>query len=207
MRPVSAQSMALVATPITPGSLLFAGSRPAAPPPLTAFHLMQPLSISLVDPAAYPDLPEPSNDLPSATHDCYGSPSSSKGDLQLAVREFRGAEAARCGCGVSDIAWFLETHLEVSDGDMSHPQHSTSAACSGSLGKQTLSYSSSCSSGPCVASFGLMYVHMSIDNAASVRAQDVLAGAAPGALPTPPFPELSAPPCLESPPAVVILLT
>ena len=158
---------------------------------------MHPLSVSLVDPVAYRDLLESSNESPLGirTHASYdsiygrsncGSPASNKGHLRLAVhvREFRAAEAARCGCGVSDIVWFVQTCTKLSDEcDLANTQHSTTAAACGAGRGQTLSFSTSFSSGACVASFGLLYVHMSVDNAASVRAQDILSGAAPGAAP------------------------
>lgn len=167
----------------SPGSLLFARTN-YTPQPLTSFQHHRAIGCGMVDPSTYHtsvDLNIP--DLPSVTYDAYGAPASSgeTRDLRRLVDEFRVAEAERCGCGVSDIAWFLQTHVKATERDPSNPR-SLLETC-GDGNSEMLSFSSTFSSGPCVASFGLLYMHLSIENSASVRAQEILAGAAPGTLP------------------------
>ena len=77
--------------------------------------------------------------------------------------QFQAAEAARCGCGVSDIAWYSYTQIKVTDD--CPPEISTSKdEESGSLDGKMLSFSTTFNSGPCVASFLLMYLHISLYN-------------------------------------------
>lgn len=103
------------------------------------------------------------------------------GELRQITDEFRSAEAARCGCGVSDVAWILQSHVKVSDGALA--DSSSASRTQGQTGKdgEVLSFSSTFNSGPCNASFVTLYLMLVLENTLTMRGVDLLEGAVPGA--------------------------
>jgi hypothetical protein len=162
---VSSAPMSLSVTPFhtrPAGSILFASGSTRTPPPLSSFRLQRAVSIDLVDPNRLSGLPNPPNGLLSMSQNISSTPGGGfTSGLQHAAHLFRDAEAKRCGCGVADIAWFSQTHLEVSE-------------------EEVAPSSTTLTSGSCAASFGLEYIFISVQNAMHVRALDILAGMSPG---------------------------
>ena len=168
---------ALVSSRRPPGSLLFAPAASPAPRRLASYLHHKALCLAAVDPHAYPRIPEPSSADPRekrTLYGTYGAPSAT-GELRLrqAVAEFRASEAAKCGCGVSDIAWYCHaSHVPVS-GTNAWGQSSTKS-------NECLSYSTTLSSGPCMASFVFLYLNSCIENSLVLQALQVSEGVAPG---------------------------
>lgn len=114
--------MALVSPRRPTGSLLFALAEGSTPIPLSAYLHHEAICLGVIDPHACPRFSETSSaDLLEmrTLHGAYGAPSAT-GELRLRhlVAEFRASEAAKRGCGVSDIAWFHQAaHISVSGTD------------------------------------------------------------------------------------------
>jgi hypothetical protein len=178
---VSTAQMSLSVTPFHTrhaGSILFASGSSRTPRPLSSFRLHRAVSIDLVDPNRLLELPNPSNGLLTMSQNSSSTPGGGfTSGLQHAAHLFRDAEAKRCGCGVADIAWFNQTHLEVSEEDVAPSSMSLDGrkACS-----ECLSFSTTLCSGPCAASLGLEYMFTAVQSAMHVRALDILAGTSPG---------------------------
>jgi hypothetical protein len=178
---MSTAHMSLSVTPFhtrPAGSILFASGSSRTPRPLSSFRLHRAVSIDLVDPNRLLGLPNPSNGLLSISQNSCSTPGGGfTSGLQHAAHLFRDAEAKRCGCGVADIAWFTQTHLEVSEDGVTPSSMSLDGrkACS-----ECLSFSTTLCSGACAASLGLEYIFISVQNAMHVRALDILAGTSPG---------------------------
>jgi hypothetical protein len=178
---VSTAHMSLSVTPFhtrPAGSILFASGSARTPRPLSSFRLHKAISIDLVDPNRLSGLPNPLTGLLSMSQNSSSIPGGGfTSSLQHAAHLFRDAEAKRCGCGVADIAWFNQTHLEVSEEDVASSSMSLDGrkACS-----ECLSFSTTLCSGSCAASLGLEYIFTSVQNAMHVRAIDILAGTSPG---------------------------
>ena len=159
------------------GSLLFAPAEESAPRPLSAFLRHKAISLDMVDPDACPRFSEPSRAGPlemRTLYGTYGAPAAT-GELRLRhlVAEFRASEAAKCGCRVSDIAWFYQTaHISVS-GTCAWGQSCTK-------NKERLSLSTTLSSGPCMASYTLLYFYGILERSLVGRALETLEDAVPG---------------------------
>jgi hypothetical protein len=178
---VSTAHMSLSVTPFhtrPAGSILFASRSARTPRPLSSFRLHRAVSIDLVDPNRLSGLPNPSNGLLSMSQNSSGAPGGAfTSGLQHAAHLFRDAEAKRCGCGVADIAWFNQTHLEVSEEDVAPSSMSLDGR---KVCRECLSFSTTLCSGLCAASLVLEYIFISVQNAMHVRALDILAGTSPG---------------------------
>lgn len=159
------------------GSLVFASPQAPVPRPLASFLHHKALCLDALDPHAYPHFPDPSfaDPLEARTlYGTYGAPSVT-GELRLRhlVEDFRASEAAKCGCRVSDIAWYCQaSHVPVSG------MHSWGQSCIKS--SECLSHSSTFSSGPCTASFVVLYLNSCIENSLVLQALEFNEDAAPG---------------------------
>jgi hypothetical protein len=176
MKPHPIPSTALVATshPQHPnGSFLFAQTGSFNPRPLTSFLHHKPICIYNVHPNAYASLRKPI-DVVTHLHCAQfesntGCPLGPRpGGLRRSLDQYRQSEACRCSSAVSDVAWFLQTHVKVADEAFTD---------SGSSRSTMLSLSSTLSSGPCMASLTLQYLYIVVQTAVASRAADVLAGA------------------------------
>ena len=160
------------------GSLLFAPTEAPAPRRLASFSHHKAICLDLADPHAYPHIPEPSDAHPFEPHTLYGKyvvpPATGKIQLRHLVAEFRSFEAAKCGCGVSDVAWFYQApHVTISGAN--------AWGQSSSKNNEMLSLSTTFSSGPCMASFTLLYLNYCIENSLVMRALEEFEDVTPGA--------------------------
>ena len=105
----------------------------------------------------------------------YGA-SSGTGELRLRqlVADFRTSEAAKCGCGVSNLAWICQASRISVCGTYAWGQ-------SGPKSNERLSLSTTLSSGPCVASFVLLFLYNSVENFLVLRALEAIEDSATGA--------------------------
>ena len=101
-------------------------------------------------------------------------------DVRKCVDDFRTAEAQSCGCGVSDISWYIQTHVDLGT-NLAKAPSSVVGQDPATTGHH-LAFSTTFSSGPCIAAFIMLYLHLATENSAVIRALDILEGAAPGAL-------------------------
>jgi hypothetical protein len=96
------------------------------------------------------------------------------------ARQYLTAEATKCGCEVDDIAWYSITDIKIArDDDSQHimPGNDTgsSGECTSVVAQsQMLSFSTTFSSCPCLASFILLYLHISVELILSRRAMKLL---------------------------------
>jgi hypothetical protein len=103
-------------------------------------------------------------------------------DYRRLAHQFQIAEATKCGCGISDIAWYCTTHITVARGaDSQRVVPKDEAGVCGEcnnvdIRSQQLSLSTTFSSGPCIASFILLYFHLSVENILSKWAVKTLDG-------------------------------
>ena len=169
---------ALMASRQPTGSLLFAPTEAPAPRRLASFSHHKAICLDLADPHAYPHIPEPSDAHPFEPHTLYGKyvvpPATGKIQLRHLVAEFRSFEAAKCGCGVSDVAWFYQApHVTISGAN--------AWGQSSSKNNEMLSLSTTFSSGPCMASFTLLYLNYCIENSLVMRALEEFEDVTPGA--------------------------
>ena len=148
------------------------------PPPLSSFSFHRAISLADLELGAS----SASNSAESPEHSIYDL------SCRRLAGQFQAAEAAKCGCGVPDIAWYPTTRITVAEGRP--PQHTTAvhgnlvcAESSGAAaGGQMLSFSTTFNSGPCIAAFMLMYVTISLDTLLADQALEILEGAEAGAL-------------------------
>lgn len=136
----------------------------------------------MIDPHAYPKFSEPSDEFGFDSETCYAScdaPSvTGRVNWRHLANDYRVSEAQKLGCDVSDVGWFIQTHVDAYNGGVfaqNGPMNLEESSDS-----QWLSHSTTFSTGPCVASFVLLYLLLCTENSACVKAMDVLQGAAPG---------------------------
>ena len=176
--PCPTATMALMASRQPTGSLLFAPAEGTTPRTLSDFLHHKAICLDLVDTHAYPHFSEPSSSDPVESRTLYGTYSAPSATEEVRLRhrmvEFRASEAAKCGCGVSDIAWYHQTHVPVSGTNAWGQSHTRS--------KKSLSLSTTLSSGPCIASLILIYLHDCIENSLVMRALEASENVTPGAL-------------------------
>ena len=150
------------------------------PPPLTTYEHHRTVSVEQLK--AFSRCRAPSTPFPSTSG---SSPAVSQFTVRKLNQEFRSSEAERCGCGVSDIAWFCTTHVNVV-GDSTAGTAGILSRDSGDVGSsigEMASFSSTFSSGPCIASFLSVFLHFTLENALSQQALALLHAAVPGLSP------------------------
>ena len=83
---------------------------------------------------------------------------------------------------MADIAWFATTHVNVVGNSKAGTAGIMSEADSDvrSNVSEMLSFSTTFNSGPCIASFILAFLQLSLENSLTHRAPDPLKGTAPG---------------------------
>ena len=175
-------STVLVSTAHQQHKGLFERSRASVPPPLAAYHHHRRVSIDQLK--AFARCRDLKASFLGAGESCSAAPQL---NLRALTQEFRSSEAAKCGCGVPDIAWYPTTHINVV-GDSTAGTAGILSGDDGDLGNsvyEMLAFSSTFSSGPCFASFITVFLHMSLESTLSQRAVDLLKGTPPGILPSP----------------------
>jgi hypothetical protein len=180
---VPANNSALVATPSRKISHLF--RKPATvPPPLTSFRHHRSVSVDqLKSFAAYHD---PSS-VCLVAQDSASVPAAPNLHTCELVHAFRESESCKCGCMVSDVAWFFITHVGVAA--QSAAGTGTSQVLGGAedgvlVGSSAdrLSASSTLSSGPCLASFIAVFQHLLVEIIFARCALELFKGTSPGML-------------------------
>lgn len=146
------------------------------PRPLSSYVHHKSIALSQVGSSAAGQLSRASVD-PSGLWDEQELAVTGKLDVRKCVDDFRAAEARSRGCRVSDISWYNQTHVDLGT--------NLAKAPSSVVGQDTattghhLAFSTTFSSGPCIAAFILLYLHLATENSAVIRALDILEGAAP----------------------------
>ena len=161
---------------------LFERSSAAVPPPLSTYHHHRTVSVEQLQ--AFAGCRDSTAHLLGADE---SSPAACDSTLRKLTQEFRSSEAAKCGCGVPEIAWFCTTHVNVVGNSLAGTAGVMSGAdcdVSSSI-REMLSFSTTFNSGPCIASFLVLFLHLSLESTLSKLAVELLKGASPGLLPSP----------------------
>lgn len=115
-------------------STVFGSSGVWVPPPLASYTHHKPISL---------DLLRQSQDSSTRTFVQHSDCATNPPDIFSLASQFQVAEAAKCGCAVSDIAWYVSGATTVN-------------------GPGSVSFSTALNSGPCVSSYILTHYHLAL---------------------------------------------